>query len=137
MALASALARSFFLKHNLHKKKKSHFSQTELELCVSSTPATEELPWVQSTVEERDPQPTHQQEDEHERESKGKPGAEVDQLALWEIAERQRKCFKPPRVQQFGCVLVLPSSVHVFSCPIRMRLGAVPVRVAVPPMLAE
>lgn len=53
-----------------------------------------ELPWAQSTVEERDPYPTGQQEDEHERESKGKPGAKVDQLAVWKIAERQWDAFK-------------------------------------------
>lgn len=28
------------------------------------------------------------------------------------------------------------SDTNLFSCPMKMRLGAVPVRVAVPPMLA-
>lgn len=106
----------------------------ELEFCIWNTPSDAELPWIQSTVEERDPYPPNQQEDEHERESKCKPGAKIDQLAVWKIAERQRKFFKP---QDFRSLNVFCFFIYVFSCPIRMRLGAVPVSVAVPPMLAE
>lgn len=102
LALASALARSFFLKHNLHKKAISH--KLELDFCVWSSPSDAELPWTQSTVEEGDPQPSEQQEDEHEREGKRKPGAKIDQFAVGKIAERQRKCFT---TQEFGRVLFL------------------------------
>lgn len=98
--------------------------------------ADAELPRTQAPVEEGDPQPAHQQEDEHEREGEREPGAEVDQFAVWKIAGRQRKRLTPPdlgpleRAGGGGCFS------YVFSCPIRMRLGAVPVSVAVPPMLA-
>lgn len=75
----------------------------ELEFCMWNIQSDAELPQVQATVEERDPQPANQQEDEHERESKRKPGAKIDQFAVWKIAKRQRKCFK---VQDLGSLNV-------------------------------
>lgn len=102
-----------------------------------SSPSDAELPWVQSAIEEGDPQPANQQEDEHERERKRKPGAEVDQFAVWKIAKKQRKCFKVLDSGSFNELWVFFFFIYVFSVPIRMRLGAVPVSVAVPPILAE
>lgn len=65
------------------------------ELCAGSAGAEAELPGTQAAVEEGDPQPARQQEDEHEWERKRKPGAEVDQFAVWKVAGRQRKCLTP------------------------------------------
>lgn len=63
-----------------------------------SARADAELPRAQAPVEEGDPQPAHQQEDEHEREGEREPGAEVDQFAVWKIAGRQRKRLTPPEL---------------------------------------
>lgn len=65
--------------------------------------ADAELPRAQSTVEEGDPQPAHHQEDEHEGERERKPGAEVDQLAVWEVAGRQRRSPQAPRFGRCDC----------------------------------
>lgn len=48
------------------------------------------LPCVQSSIEIRDPQPSHEQEDDHQREGEGEPGAEVDDVTVWEVAGKSK-----------------------------------------------
>lgn len=42
------------------------------------------VPQGHSRIQEGDPQPARQQEQQHERERKNEPGAEIHHIALWE-----------------------------------------------------
>lgn len=48
------------------------------------------LPQGQSRIQEGDPEPAHQQEQQHEREGENEPGAEIHRVALWEEAGGKR-----------------------------------------------
>lgn len=101
---------------------------------ITETPT---LPCIQSPVKKSNPKPSQTQEEEHERESKRKPRAKVNQITVWEIAAKDKMML----IKQ-GFLTVAKFSFEIlkkkdlFSCPIRMRFGAVPVSVAVPPILA-
>lgn len=61
-----------------------------LEICNQQT-SDPPLPWIQPPVEKRYPDPSQKQEKKHEREGKRKPGAKVDDVAVWEVAVKQGK----------------------------------------------
>lgn len=47
------------------------------------------LPRCQSPIEKSDPNPPQQQEENHERERKRKPGAEIDDVTVWKVTTRR------------------------------------------------
>lgn len=47
------------------------------------------LPRGQSPVEKSDPNPSQQQEENHEGEGKRKPGAKIDEVTVWKVATQQ------------------------------------------------
>lgn len=47
------------------------------------------LPSCQSPIEKSDPNPPQQQEENHEWESKGKPGAKIDDVTVWKVTTQQ------------------------------------------------
>lgn len=58
-------------------------------LVASRESLTPRLLEIQSAVEERDPNPAQEQEEQHQREGERKPGAEVDEIAVGKVAARQ------------------------------------------------
>lgn len=49
------------------------------------------VPPAHSTIEEGDPEPTDQEEQQHEREGEDEPGAEIHHITLWKETGEQRK----------------------------------------------
>ena len=96
------------------------------------------IPCVESPVEKSNPQPSQKQEENHERERERKPGAEVDAVAVRKVTANQKGGLSSTSriMTQFSVYALHRITGHLFSCPIRMRFGAVPVSVAVPPILA-
>lgn len=47
------------------------------------------LPSCQSPIEKSDPNPPQQQEENHEWERKSKPGAKIDDVAVWKVTAQQ------------------------------------------------
>lgn len=61
------------------------------------------LPCVQSSIEIRDPQPSHEQEDDHQREGEGEPGAEVDDVTVWEVAGKSKLRLRQTAAKKLRC----------------------------------
>lgn len=55
------------------------------------------LPSCQSPIEKSDPNPPQQQEENHEWESKGKPGAKIDDITVWKVT-KQQECYQKVNV---------------------------------------
>lgn len=49
------------------------------------------VPQGYPSIEEGDPEPAHQQEQQHERKGEDEPGAEVHHVALWEETGEKRR----------------------------------------------
>lgn len=61
-----------------------------MKWCIIQKEQSVTLPSGQSPIEKSDPNPPQQEEESHEWERKGKPGAKIDEVTFWKVTTARR-----------------------------------------------